>query len=339
MDRSRFDCMQRGNARTPQQAGRPLARSLSRTGGVLAASDAIGAAFVAGCSAATMAGIWLSASELWLAWVAGQALLAVALLQWFVLLHEAGHLTLFRARTLNVTAGHLAGLLALIPFESWRRVHGLHHRWTGWQDLDPTTASLAPRVRGRVQRAVVDTAWRLWLPLFSVLYRLGNYWNLVRLSRMFPSAGQRRAVHVNAIVLASIYLAVIGIVGPVEMLRLFAVALLLSLALQDPLILSQHTHIPQRLSDGRKVTPLSPSEQETYTRSLRCPRLFAYWVLLNFNAHELHHRYAGVPGYRLHGIEHTQANEVHWWTWLRAAKRLRGSVFLFENRDSTGFRW
>jgi fatty acid desaturase len=105
------------------------------------------------------------------------------------------------------------------------------------------------------------------------------------------------------------------------------------------LILSQHTHIPQRLSAGRKVAPLSPSEQETYTRSLRCSPAFARCILLNFNAHELHHRYVGVPGYRLDRIPHVPRNEVHWWVWLRAAKRLRGSVFLFENRDGTGFRW
>ena len=27
------------------------------------------------------------------------------------------------------------------------------------------------------------------------------------------------------------------------------------------------------------------------------------------------------------------------WTWLRAVKSLRGSVFLFENSTTTGFRW
>ena len=106
------------------------------------------------------------------------SVLALALLQWFVLLHEAGHLTLFRSRTANVIAGHLAGFFALIPFASWRRVHGLHHLWTGWQDLDPTTAPLVPRRLGTVERILVDWAWKLWLPLFSVLYRVNNYWRV-----------------------------------------------------------------------------------------------------------------------------------------------------------------
>ena len=60
-------------------------------------------------------------------------------------------------------------------------------------------------------------------------------------------------------------------------------------------------------------------------------------MLINFNAHELHHRCAGIPGYRLGDIRSVQRNEVNWWTWLRAAKRLRGSVFLFQSRTQTGF--
>jgi fatty acid desaturase len=75
---------------------------------------------------------------------------------------------------LNVFAGHLASVFAFIPFASWRRIHGLHHVWTGWQDKDPTTASLTPRHRGGLTRAIVDIAWRCWLPLFSVVYRVGN---------------------------------------------------------------------------------------------------------------------------------------------------------------------
>ena len=300
-------------------------------------SDALGALFVAIAAAATLSGLGLSASGMLLGWIVGQLLLAVALLQWFILLHEAGHLTLFRTRLLNIAVGHLAGLLALVPFAAWRRVHGLHHVWTGWQDKDPTTAALAPRPRGRIEIALVDAAWRCWLPLFSVLYRLGNYWNIPRLCRLFASAGQRRAITVNALALLAMYAGLAWAIEIETFLRLFAVGVVASFVLQDPLILSQHTHIPQRLSLGCRVAPLSPQAQEAHTRSLRFPRWFAHWVLINFNAHELHHRCAGIPGYRLGAIRSVQRNEVNWWTWLRAAKRLRGSVFLFQSRTQTGF--
>jgi len=72
-----------------------------------------------------------------LLWAAGQIVLALALVQWFVVLHECGHDTLFRTRRLHPIVGRIAGAFAAIPYACWTRIHGRHHRWTGWQDLDP----------------------------------------------------------------------------------------------------------------------------------------------------------------------------------------------------------
>ena len=303
----------------------------------LAPSNLVGSLHVLGAAAASAAGLWLSLRPAPAAWLAGQALLAAALVHWFILLHEAGHMSLFRSRALNFAAGHAAGFMALIPFAAWRRVHGLHHLWTGWQDRDPTTAALAPRARSRLTLAIVDSAWRLSLPLFALLYRAGNYWRIGRLNALFAAPGPRRALHANIALLLLAYAAVAWLVGSELVLRLFGLATLLGFALQEPLILSQHTHLPQRLSGGRRVAPLRPALQARHTRSLAFPRAFARVFLLNFNAHELHHRFPAVPGYRLARIDWRAPNEVHWWTWLRAVKRLRGSVFLFENRERTGF--
>lgn len=326
-----------GSAAQPPAVLDARQRRATRSCDNLHPSDVVGAMFLAIAIGATFLGLWLSGSDTVLSWLAGQAILAVALLQWLILLHEAGHLSLFRTRSFNVAVGHLAGCLALIPFASWRRVHGLHHVWTGWQDKDPTTAALTPKERGRLQIAAVDIAWRWGIPLFSVVYRLSNYWNLPRLFRLFPSSGQRRAIALNVFVLLGLYFGAAWLLGFEALLQLAGLAIAASLALQDPLILSQHTHIPQPVSDGLRVEPLSGEGQQRYTRSLRFPSWFAHWVLINFNAHELHHRFVSVPGYRLRLLSQEQPNEVHWWTWLRAAKRLRGSVFLFGNRQQSGF--
>jgi omega-6 fatty acid desaturase (delta-12 desaturase) len=304
----------------------------------LAPSSGVGTCITGVVGLTTAAGIAASSHAHPAIWLAGQLLLAVALLQWFVVLHEAGHLTLFANRAANVAVGHVAGFFALIPFESWRRVHGLHHVWTGWQDRDPTTAALVPRTLAPLERLLVDWAWRLWLPLFSTLYRLNNYWHLPRIARFFGAPRARRAMALNACVLLALYVALAAALGPWELLRYAGLATFLTLAMQDPLILSQHTHLAQNVSGGQDVAPLPPAEQERFTRSLRFPGWVARWVLFHFDAHELHHGHARVPGYRLRDLGRAQANEVDWWTWLRGAKRLRGSVFLFSNRDATGFR-
>ena len=269
-------------------------------------------------------------------WIAGQGLLAVMLVQWFVILHECGHDTLFRTRRYHAAAGRLAAFFSLIPYHCWTRVHGRHHKWTGWQDLDPTTESLVPRPLGRLERAIVNVCWRLWIPLFSILYRVSNYWHLPRLFRMFPRPDDRRAMLQDTLLLAALYAGLTAALGVETMVRGMGLALVLSLGLEDLLLLSQHTHVPSNVSHGEPVKPFPAIEQEPFTRSLRLPRLASAFVL-HFDAHELHHMYPFVPGYHLRRIPYSPENEIGWWHWISRAKQLRGDVLLFQNRADTGW--
>lgn len=297
--------------------------------------DRLGVLVVAGALAGTAVGIGLSVVDSWIAWAAGQLLLALMLVQWFVILHECGHESLFRTRRFHAFAGRIAAFFALIPYHAWTRVHARHHKWTGWQDLDPTTESLVARPLGRAERSLVNVCWRLWIPLFSVLYRATNYWHVPRLLRMFPRRGDRMAIARDAAILVALYSVMIFWIGAAPMLRIAGAALLLSLVVEDLLILSQHTHVPQHVSGGAAVKPFAAMEQEPFTRSLRLPRLVSTFVL-HFDAHELHHMYPFVPGYHLRRIAYAPGNEIGWWRWVRAAKRLRGDVLLFQNRIESG---
>ena len=107
--------------------------------------------------------------------------------------------------------------------------------------------------------------------------------------------------------------------------------------MQDPLILSQHTHVPLHVSHGAAVQPFPPLEQEVFTRSLRFPAWFSTLVLLNVDAHERHHMYPAVPGYYLRRVTYETHNEVPWWRWLVKARRVPGAVLLFQNRNQSGY--
>lgn len=298
-------------------------------------SDRAGARVAGQCAALTALALFLSAQRAWAPWLAGQVLLAIALVQWFALLHECGHETLFRSKSLHRPLGHLAGFFSLIPFHNWRRVHGRHHKWTGWQDVDPTTAALVPRPLGRAERILMNVCWKYWIPLFSVLYRVNNFWNWPRLRELFPDASDRRRFALDMLVLLAAYALVVVLVGPQELLRVAGLALLLTLITEDLLLLSQHTHIPQQISHGEPVRPFPTVEQEVFTRSLVLPAWMSN-LLLHIDAHELHHMYPFVPGYRLSAIRYETENEIDWWTWVRRARAMRGEVFLFQNRLETG---
>ncbi len=286
---------------------------------------------------AFVVGIALSAGGVGWAWLAGQVLLGFGFLHAFILLHEAGHGTLFGQRRLDLVAGHVAGLLTLLPFWSWQRIHFRHHRFTGWQDLDATTAALVPRPLRRWERIVVDFAWATWVPLFALSYRIQNYWNVPRIAGYVSGPRDLRRIRWNVVILLLVYLAAIAVVGPGRVVELCGLGFLLSLVGQESLILSQHTHVPQRLSEGPEARPFPPEEQEQFTRSLRLPPWLST-LLLHFDAHELHHLYPQVPGYRLRRIDYLPAHEVGWLTWIRAARGMSGTSFLFSNWDRTGVR-
>ena len=284
----------------------------------------------------TAVSLFLSASGVFALWLVGQVLLAIALVQWFVLLHECGHETLFRSKWIHVYVGHFAAFFSGIPFHNWKRIHAKHHKWTGWQDIDPTTETLVPRELSRFEKILANVCWKFWIPLFAVIYRVNNFWNALRLKKIFPKKNHRRQLLWNIVILATVYVALLFVVGFGRFVRLAGVGILLSLMFQEWIILSQHTHIPMGLSHGEKVAPYPAIEQEPFTRSLTFPRWFSSNILLNMDAHELHHMYPFVPAYHLRRIDQPTQNLFGWWRWILAAKRVPGEVFLFHNRDETG---
>jgi omega-6 fatty acid desaturase (delta-12 desaturase) len=298
-------------------------------------TDAAGATVALSCIAGTASGIALSLSSRWWVWAVGQLVFALSLIQWFALLHECGHETLFRTKGLHAPLGHIAGFFTLIPFRNWKSVHRRHHKWTGWQDIDPTTEALVPRELGRAERVIVNAVWRCWIPLFSVIYRTNNFWNWRRLTALFEKRDERRAIALNTAFLLAAYVAIIALLGPSTTLRLFGLASIATFAAEDLLILSQHTHIPQQVSDGGPVRPFPTVEQETFTRSLVFPRWLSA-LLLHIDAHELHHMYPFVPGYRLGEVEYETENEVGLLAWIKGAHALPGELLLFHNRLETG---
>jgi fatty acid desaturase len=256
---------------------------------------------------------------------------------WFILLHEAGHFTLFSSTWTNRLVGHIAGFFSGFPYVSWRLIHQRHHKWTGWQDLDATTASLVPRELKRFEKKTIDFCWKYWIPLFGIIYRLNNYWNLPRLNRYILKPKDRTNVLVNVVVLLVIYGILIYTVGFERFLNATWLGVCLHLVVQEAVLLSQHTHIPSNVSHGEKVRPFKAQDQEIFTRSLRFPQWFSKLFLVHFDAHELHHMYVHVPGYDLKKIEYSPNNEVDWWEWIKESRRLQGTVFFFQNRGETGF--
>ena len=68
----------------------------------------------------------------------------VALIFLFTLEHEATHATPFASGWMNMLAGHLTGLLLILPFQWFRLFHLAHHRHTNDPRHDPELATPKP---------------------------------------------------------------------------------------------------------------------------------------------------------------------------------------------------
>lgn len=272
-----------------------------------------------------------------ISYLLGTILLSIFFAQTFILLHECGHLTYFANKTTNRIFGHLFGLLSGIPFYTWRHMHNLHHRWTGWRDLDPTTEKTVKPVESRIIHLVVNTCWWLFIPLFYLSYLFSNYWDLLKIKRFVPAQVFKLAI-INISLYLSFYFLVVYFF-PSFVLYYLLPAFVLSLVWKELLIMTQHTHVEIPVSDGAEVRPIPYMDQVKYTRSFYTFTFVARYFLLNFNLHEVHHAYPGLPAYWLNQIDLEIPRTPKFSTWLIKAKSMKGADYIFKTSKVTGIKF
>ena len=196
--------------------------------------------------------------------------------------------------------------------------------------------ALVPRDLSGVEKSIINSCWKTGVPLFSLLYRVNNFWNVRRLLTLLPNRAVQRRIVGNTVVMVVGWMAIVLFCGPLVVLQACGLAMVIGFMLQEPIMLSQHTHIPLRLAGDTEVAPFTPAQQVPFTRSLRFPRWISTLVLLHFDAHELHHEHPNVPGWRLRSLDRQTPNDFPAWRWIRMARRIPADVFLFSNRDRSG---
>ncbi len=275
-------------------------------------------------------GIYLSVvSAAWsFYFVLGQILLGIFFFQCFILLHETGHFSYFNNRILNKIFGHLFAFISFIPLSSWIEIHNLHHKWTGYRDKDPTTEGTLNPAFGTFTKFLINASWLLWIPLFTIGYRLGNYWKPTKLKKHL-SKQVLPAVYRNMAAQLLLYAILLFFFGR-WIFQHLAVGYLFSLIISDLFILSQHSHIEIPIAGEKDVKPIRYTEQIPYTRSLALLKYVGRFIYFNFNLHELHHAYPGLPAYYLDAIKDETPNKVNFFNYLFDAKKMSGMDFIFK---------
>lgn len=270
-------------------------------------------------------GGYLSLHENRWVWLIGQVVLATSILQWFFLVHDYGHGNYFSNSKLNEFWGHVASFFCILPFYPWRYIHRGHHYWTGWKDKDPTMTVIIPRDLEQGKKNFINFCWSYWIPIFSVSFSLSNFWNMKKLRELYPGKEAKFLFSILFLIGAYLFL----LVTFPQFFKVWGLAYFLFLFISDPLLLSQHSSVPQKHTRGEKVRPVAFKEQDVYTRSLIFPSFVTKYLLLSFNNHIVHHIYPTMPGYNLYKVNERFDNEVDWKEWLTQAKKTPAVELLF----------
>ena len=278
------------------------------------------------------AGVYLSYSPIWsLGYITGQLLLGIFFFQCFILLHETGHYSYFKNKFANTFFGNIFAFISFIPFNSWVNIHNLHHKWTGYRDKDPTTEGTVSPKFHPLTRLLVNLSWLIWFPLFTIGYRIGNYWNISKIKK-HVSPIHLTKIYRNIVLQIILYIILFYFGGNWIVVHLL-LSYFISLIISDVFILSQHSHIEIPIAGEQKVKPIRYSEQLKYTRSISLSSFMEKFIFFNFNLHELHHFQPGLPSYYLDKIQVKTSNKVNFFNYLFDAKSMLGMSFVFSTSE------
>ena len=282
-------------------------------------------------TAAPFAALWLA---MWLTLGVGYwltLLLAVPtagfLVRLFVIQHDCGHGSFFRARRANDRLGRIIGVLTLTPYAHWRHQHALHHG---------TSGNLDRRGEGDVETLTVREFRELpgWRRLLYRIFRhpltilgLGSLVVFVLRQRLpenprTASASAWRDVMASNLTIATVLIALTWLVGARNLLLVQLPITWLASAIGIWLFYVQHqfehTYWEYEARWQLHAGGLHGSSHFDLPPVLR-------WFTANIGVHHIHHLSATIPSYRL--------SEV-----LRDHPELRGTNRLTLGRSLRCFR-
>jgi omega-6 fatty acid desaturase (delta-12 desaturase) len=277
---------------------------------------------------APIAGLWIaiqhtSQSSPWFC-AAATVCLSLFLLRGFVLMHDCGHHSLFRTKSLNRIGGYLLGVLSGLPQQVWAENHRYHHttngnwaKYRGPLNVASVTDYLAMSARAR--RHYRFTRNILLAPIAGGLYFLVNprvNWlrasaHLLRrrlartgspeskadaLRRYCASMAHYRYMLWNNLALLAAWGVMAWAVGPWPFLICYVVSGSLAGGYGIVLFTVQHNfeHSYASADEGwdRDEAALRG------TSFLVLPR-WLNWITADAAYHHVHHLCASVPNYRL----------------------------------------
>jgi fatty acid desaturase len=252
--------------------------------------------------------------------------LTLALLQIYLLKHEATHSTLCQNRKINNFMGHVFGWMILMPFLARQRSHLLHHSWTGHPSGDPSNARMIRRftVMTEAQKNRLEFVWKTWFPMLAINDRIGLWLDPFLSPSPTRSFVCREKQAVSIYGLGYFLFAALLIHKSllVSFIAWYLPALFLLLIVEEIINLPHHAETPL-LEEQDRALPFW--KQEVVTHSCKSIPIWSKHIILNFNLHTAHHYFPMLPwnllpaanesileSLKISGRDHTASSEIAW---------------------------
>lgn len=272
-------------------------------------------------------------------WLTGGLTLAIALMlaRVFVLMHDAGHGSLFRTGWMNRTAGFFLGVICGMPQYVWSQHHAYHHSTNGnWAKyggpFSVITVDAYAALSEKQRRAYRRARHIAILPLAGFLYILFNprytwlrgslqmLWH--RLSRKpgefrtryWATPLEYRHMTLNNLVLFAAWAAMSLALGPLLFFTVYVVSASLAATIGIVLFTVQH-NFEHSYASGDQGWDYDTAAIEG-TSFLVLPR-WLNWLTADIGYHHIHHISATIPNYRLAGC-HAEYEHL-----FRSVRRVR----------------
>lgn len=289
---------------------------------------------------------WVNRTFGLLGLVGSWALLLLAMIQLYLILHEAAHSAVSRTKWVNNLVGNVCGWSFLLPFFSRQRNHLMHHVWTAHPLGDPENAKMISRfsVMTQAEEKKLEFIWKYWLPVITLNHFLGTWrdpFEQVKAgngsARMVREMRFQKIYAAAYAVLAVILLAT-GTVGAFA--AWFFPPWLVFLAFIELVNLPHHADAP--LLDP-KAKPLPYWRQAEVSHNCATVPFWSRFIILNFNLHIAHHAFPHVPWYelpalnrRVEGLTGTEPprfkSEFGWAVFSRRRRLLQVMGHFFDKR-------
>jgi omega-6 fatty acid desaturase (delta-12 desaturase) len=275
------------------------------------------------------------------AWIVlPMAVLAAGLVvRLFIIQHDCGHGSFFRARRANLIVGCVCSLVTFTPFASWRRQHSNHH--AVWNNLDRRDhgadiysschtlqeylALSGPR-RALYRLVRHPLVAQLLLPplVFLVIYRLP--FDMPRSWR-----NERRSVHLTNLGLAALLATMILLFGVRATLLVQLPIMVIASIIGVWLFSVQHRFEESLWARQEAWDPVVAAlGGSSY---LRLPRVLQ-WFTGSIGFHHIHHLMPRVPNYRLEACHGADPEVVRAVTTLNIVDALRAPTYALWDEDS-----